>query len=86
MTRSRDIPLPLVPVQAPKRLPPVRVRQPGRSDNGRGAVSTAVRAYGLVVESVKVSVFEYEPVRSGSLAPIDCRKSIATASLLTGPV
>ena len=42
--------------------------------------------YGVVVESVNVSVLLYEPVRSGSLAAIDCLNSIGTASLDTGPV
>jgi hypothetical protein len=41
--------------------------------------------HGVAVDSVKVSVFEYVPVRSGSSAAIDCSKPIATASLLTGP-
>ena len=41
--------------------------------------------HGVVVDSVKVSVFEYVPVRSGSLEPIDCWKSIVTGSLLIGP-
>jgi hypothetical protein len=35
---------------------------------------------------VKVSVFEYVPVRRASLDPIDCWTSIVTASLLTGPL
>ena len=41
--------------------------------------------HGVVVDSVKVSDFEYVPVRSGSLEPIDCLRSIVTPSLLTGP-
>ena len=41
--------------------------------------------YGLVVDSVNVSVLLYVPVRSGSLAPIDCLKPIVTASLEVGP-
>ena len=41
--------------------------------------------YGFVVESVNVSVLLYVPVRSGSLAPIDCLKPIVTASLEVGP-
>ena len=46
---------------------------------GGGATAGPVRSgtgpahgYGVVVESVKVSVFAYEPVRSASEAPIDC--------------
>jgi hypothetical protein len=37
--------------------------------------------YGVVVASVNVSVFEYAPVRSASLAPIACWKAMATVSL-----
>src|SRR4051794_20315839 len=40
--------------------------------------------YGVVVDSVNVSVFAYVPVRSGSFAAIGCLKSIATLSLDTG--
>ena len=40
--------------------------------------------YGEVVESVNVSVLLYVPVRSASLAPIDCRNCSVTASLLIG--
>jgi hypothetical protein len=48
-----------------------RARRPGR--------------YGVVVESVNVSVLPYAPVRSASFAPIPWRKPSVTASLLTGP-
>src|SRR4051794_25257823 len=41
---------------------------------------------GVVVESVNVSVFEYGPVRSASVAPMCWRNVIATAALETGPV
>ena len=44
----------------------------------------SVSDHGVVVDSVNVSVFAYAPVRSASVAPIDCLKSIATASLLIG--
>src|SRR4051812_24029633 len=40
--------------------------------------------YGVVVLSVNVSVFEYDPVRSASLAPMSCLKPITNASLDTG--
>ena len=40
--------------------------------------------YGLVVDSVNVSVLLYVPVRSGSLARIDCLKPIVTISLDVG--
>ena len=43
------------------------------------------RSYGLVVLSVKVSVFAYAPVRSASVEAIGCLKLIATGSLETGP-
>src|SRR5262245_58069821 len=42
------------------------------------------RGYGVVVESVKVSVFEYVPVRSASVAPMCCVNVIVTGSLDTG--
>ena len=43
-------------------------------------------AYGLVVDSVNVSVLLYVPERSGSLAPMLCENAICTASLDVGPV
>ena len=43
-------------------------------------------AYGVVVDSVNVSVFAYEPVRSGSVAPMCCLKPMLTGSLETGAV
>ena len=42
--------------------------------------------YGAVVDNVNVSVFEYEPVRSASVAPMCWLNAIATGSLETGPV
>src|SRR3954471_483866 len=44
------------------------------------------RRHGVVVESVNVSVFEYGPVRSASVAPMCWRNVIATPALETGPV
>ncbi len=41
--------------------------------------------YGVVVESVKVTLLPYVPVRSGSLEPIDCLKATSTTSPETGP-
>ena len=41
--------------------------------------------YGCVVDNVNVSVLLYAPVRSASVAPIDCLNVSVTASLLTGP-
>src|SRR3954454_3210407 len=41
--------------------------------------------HGVVVDSVNVSVFAYVPGRTPSLAPIACRNSSVTASLLMGP-
>src|SRR4051812_45933677 len=43
-------------------------------------------SYGAVVLSVNVSVFEYEPVRSASLAPIVWVKRTWTGSFDTGLV
>src|SRR5690349_6192009 len=40
--------------------------------------------HGVVVDSVNVRVLLYVPVRSASLAPIDCLKLIVTASLEVG--
>ena len=61
--------------------------EPLREEAGRrpdaGAPGTPL--YGFVVESVNVSVLLYVPVRSPSLAPIDCLKPIVTASLEVGP-
>ena len=42
-------------------------------------------SYGVVVDSVNVSVLLYAPVRSASLAPMCCWNASVTASLLTGP-
>ena len=56
-------------------------RPPGRRVRRPRGLSPA---YGEVVESVNVSVLAYVPVRSASLAPIDCRNCSVTASLLTG--
>ena len=40
----------------------------------------------MVVDSVNVSVFEYAPVRSASLAPIGCLNAMSTRSFDVGPV
>src|SRR5262249_34195158 len=40
--------------------------------------------YGVVVDSVNVSVLAYVPVRSGSFWPIVCLKPIVSTSLLIG--
>ena len=45
-----------------------------------------IARYGVVVLSVNVSVLLYAPVRSASLAPIDCLKSTVRTSLDAGPV
>ena len=70
------------------------VREAARSDvlgsDGDGTAGRFRRApsvrYGVVVDRVNVSVFAYVPVRSGSLAPIDCLKPSVTASLEIGPL
>src|SRR4051795_534201 len=48
-----------------------------------GADSAA--RYGVVVESVNVSVLLYVPVRRASPEPMACLKATVTGSLLTGP-
>src|SRR3954466_12420836 len=55
-----------------------------RGDESRGA-RRWLTPYGAVVDSVKVSVSPYVPVRSGSVAPIVCLNETMTASLATGP-
>jgi hypothetical protein len=42
--------------------------------------------YGFVVDSVNVNVVEYDPVRSGSFAPMCCENATVTGSLEIGPV
>ena len=42
--------------------------------------------YGVVVDRVNVSVLEYAPVRSASVAPMCCLNAIVTGSLETGAV
>src|SRR3954451_18964389 len=61
----------------------------GRAARAEGFARAAAREapplvrspYGVVVERVKVSVFAYVPVRSGSLAPIACLNCSGTTSL-----
>ena len=60
----------------------------GRPDDDRARAHRPRQhraAYGVVVERVNVSVLLYVPVRSASLAAIDCRNCSVTASLLIGP-
>ena len=85
--------------QAP-RVQPARQARPARPRAGRDLRlrERADRAprltsaaalncnYGVVVDSVYVSVFEYAPVRSGSVALIACVNVTVTTSLETGPV
>ena len=64
------------------------VRQGGGA-TGRGVhrkvpADPPIRYYGCVVDRVNVSVLLYVPVRSGSLAPIDCLNSIEVELLDTG--
>ena len=54
--------------------------------NGRRSYVVSRSSYGFVVDSVNVSVLLYVPVRSGSVAPIDCLSAIVTGSLDVGPV
>ena len=63
----------------------VDVAAQGRRDGEtprRRACSLTPRA---MVESVKVSVLAYVPVRSGSVAATGCLNATRTASLATGP-
>src|SRR4051812_22675557 len=52
--------------------------------NGRCTADEDQLNYGVVVLSVNVSVLPYAPVRSGSLAAIDCLNVIGTDSLEVG--
>jgi hypothetical protein len=61
-----------------------RTAPPPNAARGDGAVGEAV-GYGVVVESVNVRVFEYAPVRSGSVDPMCCRNETVTASFAVGP-
>ena len=56
-----------------------------RLRSGTGARGGVV-GYGVVVDSVNVSVLLYVPVRSGSLAFTSCLKVIVDRSLETGAV
>ena len=47
-------------------------------------LAVRTNSYGVVVDSVNVSVLEYVPVRSASPAPMCCLKLIVTGSLETG--
>src|SRR4051794_15543698 len=57
------------------------VQHPAAVETRRPPPSCA--RYGVVVESVKVSAFEYVPVRSGSVAFTSCVKVIVTGSFVT---
>ena len=73
------------PLRSHARSPSAR-RAERETSTRRGRSPGAVRLdYGVVVESVNVSVLAYVPVRSASPAATDCLKSIVTASLETGP-
>src|SRR3954464_1333613 len=74
-------------------LPPLTFAGPGTTrHNARaarrkgGPLVVRRTGYGVVVDSVNVSVLLYAPVRSGSSAPIGCLSAIVTASLAAGPV
>src|SRR5689334_7115637 len=56
----------------------------GGPSTGAPAGAPVGRPYGVVVDRVNVSVLLYVPVRSGSLAAIDCLKVIGTDSLEVG--
>ena len=63
-------------VQPPRRPAAQSLRGVAGRRPHAGAPETPL--YGFVVDSVNVSVLLYVPVRSGSLAPIDCLKPIVT--------
>ena len=60
--------------------------RPGRDEQQRehGCDPGSLHRYGVVVESVNVSVLLYVPVRRGSVAPIACLNVIVTGSFETG--
>src|SRR5262245_17786226 len=60
---------------------PTALPNGGPAQEGGPAVS---ERYGVVVDSVNVSVLEYVPVRSASLAPIACLNVAVTDSLEVG--
>src|SRR5262249_20896028 len=75
---------------SPARRGPTALRGPdGAPGPGRGRSpdrSPQHALYGVVVDSVKVSVRLYEPVRSASVAPMCWRNVMVTGSLETGAV
>lgn len=76
--KRRRAPHPVVALRTRRhRAAPVR---------GDTATNRRTRGYGVVVDNVSVSVLAYVPVRSGSLAAMDCLNSIGAESLATGPV
>jgi hypothetical protein len=78
--KSRDLVLINIALGAIPALP-VRARGDAPGDgrwDRRKVPAVPVRVYGVVVDRVNVSVLLYEPVRSGSLAPIACLNSIGT--------
>jgi F-type H+-transporting ATPase subunit epsilon len=56
----------------------------GPPESGPSSLRRVAPGYGLVVESVNVSVFAYPPVRSGSVSAIDCLKVSVALSRPTG--
>jgi hypothetical protein len=77
-----------VPDHPPRGEPPATPGHCGSVRAGRysplGGIA-AVRAYGVVVDSVNVSVLAYVPVRRASVAPMCWLNAIGTTSLETGP-
>ena len=71
-----------------RRVPASRrcAARPGAAATPAGRRGSGRECYGVVVDSVNVSVFEYAPVRSASLAPIGCLNAMSTRSFDVGPV
>ena len=63
-----------------RRVPASRrcAARPGAAATPAGRRGSGRECYGVVVDSVNVSVFEYAPVRSASLAPIGCLNAMST--------
>ena len=79
--RAADLHRSTIPVTAGG-CPPACLPAPGAPRDQ----SPPQSRYGVVVDSVNVSVLLYVPVRRASLAPIAWRNCTVTASLLIGPL
>ena len=75
-----------VQVPADRRLRGGAAEDAERQGPPRRSSAWRTPLYGFVVDRVNVSVLLYVPVRSASLAPIDCLNATVTESLLIGPL